>query len=69
MIQTLRSIGQSYEAIASPLSVTVRQVQNACTRERLTPIKRPGRPSQLTTAQIEELIEYVTHSKQSRRQS
>ena len=68
-IQTLCSVGQSYKAITSHLSVTVRQVQNACTRDHPTPIKRPGRPSQLTTAQIEELIEYITHSKQSRRQS
>lgn len=68
-IHALRSIGHTYEAIASHLSITVRSVQYACQREHPTPIKRPGRPSQLNDTQIGELLQYVTYSKQTRRQS
>lgn len=68
-IQALRSIGQSYEAIARHLCLTTRQVQYACIREHPTPISPTGRPSQLNSTQIQQLIEYVTSSTYFRRQS
>ena len=68
-IHTLRAVGLEYEAIASQLSITKRQIQYACARERPTPKKRKGRPSKLSNAQSEELIQYVTSSRITRRLS
>ena len=68
-IQTLRAIGHSYPEIARHLSVTERAVQYTCTRERPTPKKHTGRPSQLTTDETNDLIEYVTQSQSSKRES
>ena len=49
-VHTLRSIGLQYEAIACHLSITIRQVQCACARDRPTPKKRTGRPSKLSAS-------------------
>ena len=54
-IQTLRSIGWSFTAIANHCDVTERQVQHACANPA-TPRKRRGRPS-ATTEDYEQQIE------------
>jgi len=68
-IHAFRSIGMTYEAIAKHMGITQRQVQLTSTREHVTPSKRSGRPSTLSQEQQDELIEYVCHSKLSRRLS
>ena len=68
-IKTLRSVDLKYEEIARRLSVTIRQVQVACTRESVTPQKRSGRPCQLTAAQREEHLQYVASSADARHES
>ncbi|KAH8727462.1 hypothetical protein GQ44DRAFT_611185, partial [Phaeosphaeriaceae sp. PMI808] len=52
--------------IADLLKVSVRQVGYAIHAKRVTPKKRTGRPRQLTSSQINELITYITHSRASR---
>ena len=68
-IQTLRSVGLSYDAIARQLSVTNHQVQYACSKSDPTPAKRPGRPPTLSTEQQNELVQYVCQSDSTRRLS
>lgn len=65
-VQTLRSIGWTYEAIANELNCTQRQVQHACSTVQVTPKKRSGRKSTLSEAQIDEIVEFVTHSRTHR---
>jgi len=66
---TLREIGWDYRKIVDRLKVTERQVQTAVTSGHPTPSKRSGRPAKLTPIQVQELITYVTSSKEGRRTS
>jgi hypothetical protein len=68
-IQTLRGVGFTYEAIASDLKITLRQVQYACTAEHPTPSRRSGRPAALSDTKLDELIDYIKQSKETRRMS
>lgn len=68
-VQTLRDVGFTYEAIARHLDISHRQVQYTCTAGHPTPSKRSGRPSSLTEEQLDELIEYIKQSKETRRMS
>lgn len=65
-VQTLRSIGWTYEAIATELNYSQRQVQNACSSDHPTPVKRKGLNPVLSEAQIDELVEFVIHSRTKR---
>ena len=65
-VQTLRDIGWKYQAIATELDLTLRQVQYAVNHP-LTPAKRSGRPSGITHDELEAIIEWVIHSKNGRR--
>ncbi|OJD20315.1 hypothetical protein ACJ73_08350, partial [Blastomyces percursus] len=47
--------------------ITHRQVQYACQQEHPTPKKRPGRPVKLTEEQVNEIIEFITASRENRR--
>ncbi len=65
-IQTLRSIGWTYAAITTELDCTQRQIQHAYSTTQVTPKKRKERNSTLSDAQIDELVEYVIHSRTHR---
>jgi transposase len=67
--RTLRSVSFTYEAIAKHLSITIRQAQHACKAEQATPSKRVGRPSILSEAQVDELIDHIRQDRQTRRMS
>jgi len=68
-IHTLHTIGWTYRQIATQLQLSVDQVGYAVRHANiyLTPQKRSGRPPILTTAQVEELITFVSASKRNRR--
>ena len=67
-ILLLRRRGDSYEQIAQFLGVSFHAVQYTCMIQKATPQhKRAGRPSKLTSEEVDELIEYVKASKGNRR--
>ncbi|KAL1961378.1 hypothetical protein VTO42DRAFT_106 [Malbranchea cinnamomea] len=67
-ILLLRGLGWTYEQITNHLKdVTYRGVQYTCQTNQATPRKPPGRPSQLTEAQVDEIEEFVTASATNRR--
>jgi len=65
----LHNTGLTYFDIAQRLGCTQRQVQYACQAPRFTPKKGRGRYMILSQSQQEELIEFVTASKNGRRYS
>lgn len=65
--RTLRSQGHTYAQIAQQLHITQRQVQKACTDDRPTPRKAPGRSRKLSEEQLDEIIDFVSTSKETRR--
>ena len=68
-VQLLRSLAWTYEDIQQKFpKKTLRQIQYACSVPA-TPKKRQGRPSKLSQAQIEELVDFVCASVQNRRMS
>lgn len=67
-ILLLRRRGDSYAEIAQFLGITERAVQYTCNTKYATPQhKRTGRPSKLTSTEVDELIEFVKTSKRTRR--
>ncbi|KAF2840449.1 hypothetical protein M501DRAFT_1002806 [Patellaria atrata CBS 101060] len=46
-------LGLTYEAIVMHLGFSYQQVQRACQAEQVTPMKRSGRPPQLSQEQVE----------------
>jgi transposase len=63
----LRAQKLTYAQISSQLGMTYRQVQTACTEGRATPRKpRGGRPK-LAEDQLDDIIEFITFSKETRR--
>ncbi|OJD23870.1 hypothetical protein ACJ73_04772, partial [Blastomyces percursus] len=72
-ILTLRDACFTYDQIVSHfwrmrrVKITHRQVQYACQQEYPTPKKRPGRPVKLTEEQVNEIIEFITASRENRR--
>jgi transposase len=65
--RTLRSQGHTYAQIAQQPHITQRQVQKACTDDRPTPRKAPGRSRKLSEEQLDEIIDFVSTSKETRR--
>jgi transposase len=55
--RTLRGQGYTYAQIAQQLHITQRQVQKACTDDRPTPRKAPGRSRKLSEEQLDEIID------------
>ena len=55
----LHEIGWTYNKIATQLEVTRHQVQYACEAGHTTPAKRLGRPSVLSSNQIQTLVEFI----------
>jgi transposase len=66
-VRALRSQTLTYEQIASQLGITYRQVQTACTADRPTPHKSRGQRRKLSEDQLDEIIEFITSSKETRR--
>ncbi|KAM0261422.1 hypothetical protein ACHAQJ_002275 [Trichoderma viride] len=64
--QLMRRLGYTHSAISRELSLSLSQVQYALSHTE-TPITRPGRPSKLTEAQIEELKAFMEASKENER--
>lgn len=67
--RTLRNQHYTYAQIASQLGITQRQVQKACTDERPTPRKARGQRRKLSEETVDEVIEFITQSKETRRMS
>jgi len=65
----LRSQGLTYPQIAAELGITQRQVQTACTRDRPSPRKLPGARPKLSADKIDDIIEFISSSKETRRMS
>ncbi|KNG52823.1 transposable element tc1, partial [Stemphylium lycopersici] len=65
MVHTLYNAGNTQKWIANHLGFTIRQVQYVLKRP-LTPKKRPGRPGVLTPEQVQELIDFVRSSQETR---
>lgn len=65
--RTLRAQGYTYAQIAQALGITQRQVQKACTDDRPTPRKAPGRSRKLSEEQLDEIIDFISSSKETRR--
>lgn len=67
--RTLRAQQLTYAQIAAQLGMTLRQVQTACTEDRPTPRKPRGQRRKLSEDQLDEIIEFITSSKETRRMS
>jgi hypothetical protein len=65
--RTLRAQNQTYARIAAQTGLTQRQVQLACSNERPTPRKPRGQRLKLSEEQLDEVIEFITSSKEARR--
>ncbi|POR37246.1 Uncharacterized protein TPAR_02558 [Tolypocladium paradoxum] len=65
-VQLMQSLGISQSAIATRTGLTLSQVQYAASHPA-SPKKRSGRRPTLTEAQVEDLIEFITASKEGRR--
>lgn len=65
--RTLRAQNQTYAQIAAQTGLTQRQVQIACSNERPTPRKPRGQRRKLSEEQLDEVIEFITSSKETRR--
>jgi transposase len=68
-VQTLSLAGHNQQYIADLLKISIRQVSYAIHARTVTPKKRTGRPRHLTNNQIDELVTYVTHSREARQMS
>jgi transposase len=66
---TLHDAGLTYAIIPQRLGCTQRQVQHACQAPQFTPKKRSGRSMKLSQSQQEEIIEFITFTKDGRRYS
>ncbi|KAM0483759.1 hypothetical protein ACHAPX_002255 [Trichoderma viride] len=62
--QLMRRLGYTHAAISAELSLSLSQVQYALSHTE-TPITRPGRPSKLTEAQVQELRAFMEASKEN----
>lgn len=62
--QLMRRLGYTHAAISAELNLSLSQVQYALSHTE-TPITRPGRPSKLTEAQVEELKAFMAASKEN----
>ncbi|RKF64439.1 hypothetical protein OnM2_018090 [Erysiphe neolycopersici] len=68
-VRTLAQEGLTYNVIAKRLDITHRQVQYAMNTAKLTPKKSSGRNSSLTSAQMDELENFITSSAEGRQMS
>jgi hypothetical protein len=65
--RVLKRARKKYKEIAPFLGLTIRQVGIACRALQATPRRRSGRPLVLTASQLDELIEFISASKENRR--
>ncbi|KAF1828642.1 hypothetical protein BDW02DRAFT_484505, partial [Decorospora gaudefroyi] len=68
MVHTLYNAGHTQKWISTHLNFTLRQVQYVLTVP-VTPKSRTGRPSLLSTEQVQELILFIRSSKATRQMS
>ena len=66
-VQLLRSIGWTYDAIATHLDVTKRAVRYAAKTQPTPQHNKAGRPPKLTEEQIDDLIAWISSSARNRR--
>jgi len=66
-ILPMTNLGYSQRAIAAYLKVTRRIVQYTQQIEQATPTKPKGQPPKLHEEQVDEIIEFISASKQNRR--
>lgn len=62
--QLMRRLGYTHAAISAELNLSLSQVQYALSHTE-SPITRPGRPSKLTEAQVQELKAFMEASKEN----
>lgn len=66
-ILTLRDAGFTYQAICNQLGFTYRQVQHTCQSQRASPRKPRGQSPKLSEEKMDEIIAWITASKENRR--
>lgn len=67
-VLALRQAGLLYTQIASQLGISLRAVSYTCSHSQPTPQhRRAGRPALLSEEQVDELVSFVTGSKEGRR--
>ena len=67
-ILLMRSLGHSYPQISAHLKVTERAVQYTCEKGTATPQhKNTGRPPKLSKEEVDNLLEFITGSRKTRR--
>ena len=59
--------GLSHTTISNQLHISVRQVQYTCQTQRATPKKPKGQPPKLSEEQMDDIIAWISASKQNRR--
>jgi transposase len=62
--QLMRRLGYTHAAISAELNLSLSQVQYALSHTE-DPVSRPGRPSKLTEAQVQELKAFMEASKEN----
>ncbi len=65
-IRTLREVGWTYEAIATHIGCTQRQVQYTVNEPKTTPTKHTGRPVCASPEDVKTIVDFVTASKSHR---
>ena len=65
-ILLLHSLNWTYEQIATKVKTTHYAVQYTCQKQVATPVKQPGRPSQLSSDQVDEILDFITATKEGR---
>lgn len=64
-VRTLKDAKFTHQIIATQLSITLRQVEYAL-HQPLSPGKKTGRPPSLSPQQTQELIQFITSSREAR---
>jgi transposase len=65
-VKLMYRLGFTQARISSELQLSINQVQYACAHDEI-PMRRSGRPSNLTQDQIDTLIDFISASKTNRR--
>jgi ketohexokinase/beta-glucosidase len=68
-VLTLRDAGFTYQQISAQLGITYHQVQYTCQSRQATPKKARGQPPKLSEEDVDNIIDFITSSKRTRRLS
>lgn len=66
-VLTLRDTGHTYKQISNHLGVSYRQVQYTCQSQQSTPKKAPSNPPKLSKEEVDNIINFISSSKRTRR--